>query len=253
MIVYRKYGLRFGHVLHDNNFSRHLTDVVHIVMRKGPVPGAQSIPASTVTLRLDQPEESLRRALPETTAYEIRRAEREGTKCELVESVSATQLDDFLRFYQRFVNVTGNAPPDPHWLRILQAAGNLRLSIAKANDGEALVYHAYITGEKSCRLLHSISLRKEAEDNKERNLIGRANRLLHWEDILHFRSAGIELYDFGGWYRGKDNACMLGINRFKESFGGQVLFGSHCDLPLTMRGKAWLLLRGAIRTTRQWA
>ncbi len=43
-------------------------------------------------------------------------------------------------------------------------------------------------------MLYSGSDVSEAAD---RNLIGRANRLLHWHDIRLFREQGFELYDFG--------------------------------------------------------
>jgi hypothetical protein len=36
--------------------------------------------------------------------------------------------------------------------------------------------------------------------------------------MLEFRKAGVNYYDFCGWYAGKDNEDLLNINAFKEQF-----------------------------------
>ena len=56
--------------------------------------------------------------------------------------------------------------------------------------------------------------------NESRAKIGRANKSLHWFEILKSKQLGFELYDFGGLsLDGKtDN-----IDRFKKSFGGYLV------------------------------
>ena len=243
MLIYHKGGVRLGYVLHDGSHCGQRVDAVHFVHRSSPVPRGRTAPGSTVILMLDQAEEALRSGLSETTAYEIRRSERDRTSCGFLEPLGAAELQSFLKFYDEFVKLTGYSRPSFKWLETLRGANSLAISVVRDPDGEELVYHAYIVDGKSCRLLHSASLQKRAGDREERNLLSRANRLLHWRDILHFKSSGVEIYDFGGWYPRKDDQQMLGVNRFKESFGGKVVFGAHCDLALTLKGRAWLWLK----------
>lgn len=76
-----------------------------------------------------------------------------------------------------------------------------------------------------------------------RNLIGRANRFHHWQDMLRFKQAGIRVYDFGGWYQGTTDTEKLGINRFKAEFGGTVVTNYNCKLLLTAKSR-WLVNAG---------
>ena len=59
-------------------------------------------------------------------------------------------------------------------------------------------------------------------DSSARNLIGRANRYLHWRDIRLFRDRGYDLYDFGGLDVTGRSEKTAGIARFKRGFGGEV-------------------------------
>jgi hypothetical protein len=66
--------------------------------------------------------------------------------------------------------------------------------------------------------------------------ISKANRLHHWLDVLRFRDEGFAIYDFGGWYAGRENEELLRINRFKESFGGVLVPQYNCDQGLSWKG-----------------
>jgi lipid II:glycine glycyltransferase (peptidoglycan interpeptide bridge formation enzyme) len=55
-------------------------------------------------------------------------------------------------------------------------------------------------------------------------LSGVANRLVIWEAIKYAKEMGIVNFDMGGYYTGKEpDPQKEGINKFKSSFGGQVL------------------------------
>lgn len=56
------------------------------------------------------------------------------------------------------------------------------------------------------------------EDKNTKNLIGRASRVMRWQDILYFKEHHFQIYDFGGWYHGKKDKKRLTINQYKESF-----------------------------------
>ena len=42
-------------------------------------------------------------------------------------------------------------------------------------------------------------------------------------DMKKFKNIGFEVYDWGGIAYGTENKSLQGINKFKESFGGQII------------------------------
>jgi len=95
--------------------------------------------------------------------------------------------------------------------------------------------------DNTARLHQSSSLFRAACDKETRSMIGRSNRLLHWEDILYFKDAGLRWYDFGGWYGGPETtgtyAEQLLINQFKESFGGEKKREYSFIVPVSLKGR----------------
>ena len=65
--------------------------------------------------------------------------------------------------------------------------------------------------------------------------------------MLTFKSEKIRMYDFGGWYAGSEDEKRLGINRFKEGFGGKIAYGYDCVEPVSLKGRIYLMLRAAKR------
>ena len=102
------------------------------------------------------------------------------------------------------------------------------------------------------RLVHSVSLFRD-RDPAYRALVGRANRWLHWRDLLLFKAQGVKRYDWGGMFEDESGPGHAGINRFKRSFGGQRVRCWDCTLGVTLRGRAWLPLRDAWRRRRDAA
>ena len=80
--------------------------------------------------------------------------------------------------------------------------------------------------------------------------MGRANRLLHWGDMLRFRELGVATYDLGGWYTEHRDEALLKINSFKEEFGGSVVHEWDAYRPTSPRGRAYLLTRDLMHRVR---
>ena len=116
-----------------------------------------------------------------------------------------------------------------------RARARVRLDPPDSADGHFLE-------QDRARLTHSASMFRLEADSAERNRIGRVNRLLHWDDMVRFRDAGVKTYDMGGWYTGRRNQAQLRINTFKEEFGGRVVHEWDIFRPGSVRG--WLYLRG---------
>ena len=218
-------------------------DIIEHFQRSSPIPGARCSDFHTIHLDLTQDPETLFSGLSETCRYKIRRAEREDLKTEAWMSARDELVDDFIAFFDRFARGKGLPPAPAERLHALAEAAVLDLSTV-CRDDDPLVWHAYLRAGNRARLLHSASLFREYKDTGRRNMIGRANRYLHWHDLLRYKDAGIPLFDFGGWYSGHDNEELLRINAFKESFGGHVVPEFHCAVP---DFTTWSL--GAVRST----
>ncbi len=97
--------------------------------------------------------------------------------------------------------------------------GMLAVSIGKLPTGKECVYHVYIVGNGIARLLHSVSMFRDYESSDERNAVGRANRNLHYEDMINLKKLKVDVYDWGGY---SESEKFKSISRFKASFGGEV-------------------------------
>jgi hypothetical protein len=129
-------------------------------------------------------------------------------------------------------------------LRQFYDAGTLCIRYAASQD-KSVIYtmHAYIVSDKRARLHQSSSHFRSSSDSEFKNLVGRANRYLHWDDILYFKNMGLDYYDFGGWYGGQSDTEKLAINQFKESFGGERQQEYTYVVPISILGKLAVFLQ----------
>jgi hypothetical protein len=155
------------------------------------------------------------------------------------------RLEEFRAFFDAFARQKSFWPCDQKWLRAACKAGQLVLTSA-SKDGEALVWHAYLVSGKAAWLQYTGSCFRD-KDNDHRALIGRANRWLHWKEMLRFKEMGIRRYDWGGLFEDESVPENAGINRFKKDFGGQEVRTYDCTVPVTLKGRIWLPLSEAWR------
>jgi lipid II:glycine glycyltransferase (peptidoglycan interpeptide bridge formation enzyme) len=74
-------------------------------------------------------------------------------------------------------------------------------------------------------------------------MTGRANRLLHWEDIRYFKNQGFSTYDFGGITADINDKEKQAINKLKECFGGVKTKEYKSSAPVTLKGFLVLLYK----------
>lgn len=207
-----------------------------------PPAGVRADPFHTLVIDLRRPEEEIFAFMRSGTRNEIRRDPcKDGLTTEAIEHPADEVVAEFVEFYRQFAARRRVLRVKPRWLQALARAKSLQLTRARAN-GETVVWHSYMTSPDRVRLLHSVSLHRDA-DQSFRNLTGRANRLLHWRDIVGFRTQGVRTYDFGGWYDGRQNTSLVAINRFKEGFGGVRLTEYSGMIGLTRLGRIYIGLR----------
>jgi hypothetical protein len=191
---------------------------------KEPRSGWSSHQRSTRIIDLDQPEDALLRACSKSNRYKIERAgRRDNVQTAFLSSSDERGLLEFVNYYDSFAASKGVPPLRRDQFNAVARAGNLVISTARTEDGSVLAAHAYFVDQSRARLTHSASMFRLEADSAERNRIGRANRLLHWDDMIRFRASGVKTYDLGGWYTGRRDQALLRINSFKEEFGGQVV------------------------------
>jgi hypothetical protein len=235
MIGFRKKGLHYCEVWF-NEQPDSAADIVIWRQRGEAMPGARCEPFHTLLVDLTQPQDALLTAIHKDSRYEIRRAEKsDGIVAEHYPQ-PAELLEAFQTFYNAFAQQKGLPLLDRVSLQRSCHAGHLVLSRIM-REGNPMLWHAYYCAAGRARLLYSASLFRDL-DSGQRNLIGRANRYLHWRDMLDFKAAGFYTYDLGGWSPPESgDAEKLRINQFKEEFGGLVSVEFNCVYPASIKGR----------------
>lgn len=217
--------------------------------RSAPLPDARSCPLHSLRTDLAPPPEAIAARFDETCRRQVRRAERDDGLRYALFAEPASELDGFIAFYDVFARQKGLWLADRHWLVRAAEARQLALSCA-LRDGEALVWHAHLRAGGTAQLAHSASWYR-GTDGDHRSLVARANRWLHWQDMLAFRADGTVHYDWGGMFADESTPERAGINRFKRTFGGLPVVAYECSVPVTLRGRLWLTVRSLRREPKR--
>ncbi len=250
MVTYEKSRLRVAEIFFDEAPKGLAADIIRYHHRTAPLPRAQAAELRTLWIDLTADPDAILAGMNADTRHKIRRAGKDGAEYEFQARPGANWTWEFFEFYDRFAAVKGLPPANRTRLAAMREQGVLDLSRMVGDEGEVLVWHAHVRGAERVRLLHSASPFREL-DKDAATRVGRANRLHHWADMQRFRSEGLPVYDFGGWYAGSEDQAKLRINDFKRGFGGRVVAQYNADLPGTWKGAAALSLRNAWRAWRK--
>jgi hypothetical protein len=239
-------GVIYGEVWFDEELPRDAgVDVVLYRKKASPIAGARTAPFLSMVTDLTVTEDAITGRFGKDCRYKIRRAEaRDGLKMEWISDPEA-RLDEFREFYDAFASEKSIWLSDRRWLEAACEARQLVITSA-SKEGDALVWHAYLVCGKSAWLQYTASCFRRM-DSDYRALVGRANRWLHWREMLLFKEKGMERYDWGGLFEDESVPGNAGINNFKRDFGGQQVRTYDCTVPVTLRGRVWLGLRDAWR------
>jgi len=201
-------------------------------------------PFNTLAVDLTASVEEISSPISRNTRYKINRAEREGLTPRIIQDPNETDASLYARFYDTFARSKGLPPCNEAKLRALCSSSGLILSSVSDAQGALLASHAYVkdTSLGRVRLLYSASNFRALSDSSERNKIGRANRLLHWYEILTLKQLGFRLYDLGGLPVNSQDKAKNDIARFKLEFGGKPLTEYSGLMPTSLLGRIILSL-----------
>lgn len=173
-------------------------------------------------------------SLSKKTRYEINRAEREGVAFSLHDDRAT-----FLDFYNEFARSKSLPLLSEAQLSHLPKENLCFTKAINSNTSETLVMHCYLHDKERTRLLFSCSQYRSDDQKSLKNLIGMANRYLHYQDISYFKQHGWLTYDLGGIAYQTNNSGLQHINQFKEEFSKQ-LEASYVVLPRWLHWLKWL-------------
>ena len=187
----------------------------------------------TLITDLTKPTDELWGLLSKSLKHEINRSQRDSLiiKHFVGNEISYKILQEFNKCYHEMYCEKGI---DDVFLPINELImyannNNLMISIALLNN-IPVVYHSYVIDDEHSRSFQSCSnFRIMGKDY--RRAVGRANKFLHWNDILFLKEKGILEYDWGGVHSYK---TPNGIDEFKISFNGKYkeYYNITCNLTL---------------------
>jgi lipid II:glycine glycyltransferase (peptidoglycan interpeptide bridge formation enzyme) len=194
----------------------------------------------TLHIDLMHTEDEIFKNIAKNTKYEINRAINKD--CIITKTLDAREyVDVFCEFYNKFAQTKNRylLSKQGEIERLIE--NNMFVIRGAYYNEEMIVCHTYITANGRTRLAHSASLFRASENSSYRNLVGRANRLLHWEDILYFKGKGYIIYDWGGYCMDLTDKEKQAINDFKKSFGGQLVKEYNSLVPYSLKGWLYIL------------
>jgi lipid II:glycine glycyltransferase (peptidoglycan interpeptide bridge formation enzyme) len=249
MIRIKGRGAVYAEVWYDEEPPRDSdVDIVLYHQRAAPIAGARFTSFLSLVSDLSVKPSEITDPFSKEVRYEIRRAEtRDRLSMDFIGDPES-RLDEFRAFYDVFAKQKALPPCNHRWLIAACQARQLTLTSATQN-GAALVWHAYVMTGNTARFQYSGSCFRHSKGDY-RALVGRANRWLHWQDMLRLQEAGMRRYDWGGLFEDESVPGHAGVNAFKEGFGGRRETTYDCTVPITLVGRIWLPLRDAWHGSR---
>lgn len=247
MLVFhrKRHGINFYNVwFADSPFTK--SGIVSYHEYTGKCPKVDHVEFDTLITDLTEDEETIKQHFSKNCKYYVNRAGKENVSFTINESENITKEEviDFCDFFEKFWESKGTSLSNRQKLEeellLYRDTGVLTFSYATV-EGEVAVCHVCIHDQNVARLLYSASLFRlqQDDDGKTRNLIGIANRRLHYEEMKHFKKLGLEIYDWGGAGHGEE---VIHITEFKKSFGGTPVIYYNFEQTNGLMAKAFKLL-----------
>ena len=247
LVRYRRYGLEVAELFFGDRPPEPLPplDLLRILGVFEPTSSQRWKRRHTLTVDLTGAEDALFAGMGKSTRYKVRRAmTRDRLRAETFHLPTPAVLREFADYFDEFAPSKDLRPMFRPRLDVMARNGMLVLSRVAREGERPLAWHAYAAGSGHALLMYSASLFRRYADSAERNMSGRANRYLHWHDIVWFKAAGYSAYDLGGIDVSDRDPVTRRINEFKQGFGGRLQPTHACTAALSPKGRlARTLLR----------
>lgn len=239
-ISYKKHGIRIGQVWFEEKWEKTKPCPALVLIHgiKSWTEGRDSKTELFHTLSNDLllPEEELYSGIQKNVRYEIRKNEKEPMEIRVLEAQellrSPERLEELEAMYEALYRSKGMKQKLNHEQLLCYAETGALILTEILSQERILVIHSYLTDGEQTRLLHSVSEFRDGDCDA--NLVARANKRLHWEDMKLFKERGVSMYDWGGI---SDPDHPNGIDAFKMKFGGQPLTYYNVLKGITVLGK----------------
>jgi len=194
-----------------------------------------------IQIDLTRNENDLFKQIGKSNRYKINRAmNKDALYYSFNQRPAEDDIHEFRDFYNEFARNKNTAQCGRFHLQTLKLINDQNgLVIAKVSDDnrQPLCYHVYAADGDRAMMLYSASHYRMSTETSQKNLIGRANRYLHWRNMIEFKKEGYKIYDFGEITNDEN------VNYFKRSFGGKEVTEYSGYHALTRLGKLVLLYK----------
>ena len=228
-----------------------LTDVTRFFQCAERFDGSETF--HTLHIGLQHDDETLFKSFDRRTRAELRKTVEPGLfVVERHDKPTDGQLDEFIAFFNSFALEKHIAECDRTLLENTRDAGCLMISATRSGSDatRTCCMHAHSSDKNRARAIYSCSGRFCGDSCLTGNLVAKANRLLHFDDMKYYRDLGVPFYDFGGLSLSED-PDKKGVDEFKRGFGGQVVEEFNGCLAHNGKGRMMLLCMKARNRMRQ--
>lgn len=242
---FKRHGTRYRQIWFNNNSDFPLNipkgiDVVEFRESYVYLPSLRAFNNGIISLESNTAE--IYERFDKSFKYEVRRAEKEHINCQIL-SPSPHKLIQIHEDYVSFSRKKGIAAIDIEFLNLYRNKDCLLISVASSNEFE-LQYHIYFISTSEHILLASFPSRNV--ENMKKNIIGFANRYLHWFDIQHAHGQKKKIYNLGG-IGNSSSSNVDGIIKFKMEMAPSTRTYYNGLVPLTLKGKCMLALKKILK------
>lgn len=184
---------------------------------KSRIPAIKTI-SHTLELDLNLSPDEISAKFSKQIRQQFKIAENEG-----VTTVFSADTDAFISFFNEFAQKKNNSMVGKLTREKVDKMGSQIEFCFAMYNGQILAAHSYLTDKDLGIVRHQHSATKRLDENFDRNLIGRANKYLTVKNILNYKERGFKTFDFGGYAADTTDESLLGINKYKLLFGGEVV------------------------------
>ena len=213
--IYKKFFIKIEYIYFSDVFVQSKADIVKYYQSSiNNKKGSKNFFSNIIDLK--NSKEFIKSNFRKSLINEINQAEKKFN-FDIIYDYSPDEhsINSFINFFNNFAKNKNINFADKSKLQRLK--GNIVFSKALMRNN-ILVWHVYIFDDFKFRLLYSSN--NVSCDNEFRKIIVRANKLLHFKDIIYAKEKKFKVYDFGGI--SNNEGKLNGVDEFKLGFSKQL-------------------------------